>query len=111
MRRMATALALAGAAPAWAAGLGEDAPFAFRTPAERQILLMGEQTRLQFRIFEEGAGGQPDGPIVNYTFLSVTGNNNTVTITQDGSGTSLDRILNRRASGAGAPSILNGTTP
>ncbi|MGR3540485.1 MAG: hypothetical protein ACU0BS_03540 [Hasllibacter sp.] len=101
------ALALAPAPPALAAGLGEEAPYAFREPAQLQVLLMGEQTRLQFRLAEGSA--QPDVAAINYTFLNIVGDGNTVSVTQDGGGADFPgaRVLN----GLSAPTILNGTPP
>ncbi|WGH78132.1 hypothetical protein [Jannaschia ovalis] len=84
------AVSTAGGA-AWANGQGESRPFSFRSPSERQVLLMGEQTRLNFKVFERDtalSGGQaPSGQTGNSLSVTITGNgDNTISVTQDNTG-------------------------
>ncbi|PRY94771.1 hypothetical protein BCF33_0369 [Hasllibacter halocynthiae] len=82
-----SAVALPGAA--CANGFGEDRPWQFRTPAERQVLLQQEQTRLNFMIFEQsglgaaGLGGQTGNAIT----ISISGDgDNTIDVGQENTG-------------------------
>lgn len=85
----AAALLIAAAAPpALANGFGEDRPWQFRSPAERQILLQSEQTRLNFMTFGLGGGvAGAGGQTGNSTSITITGDgDNTIDLTQDNTG-------------------------
>ena len=77
---------------AWANGPGENRPYSFRSPSERQILLLGEQTRLNFKVFERDTNGlpsaeAPSGQTGNSLSVIITGNgDNTISVTQDNTG-------------------------
>lgn len=71
-------------------GLGESQSWDFRTPSERQILLLSEQTRLNFMAFNRegiGVGGTASGQTGNSLSIVITGDgDNTIDIGQDNTG-------------------------
>ncbi len=78
------------AGTASANGLSESGSWQFRTPAERQILLSGEQTRLNFKIYERSltaAGAAAGGQTGNLLSITINGNgDNTIDTGQDNNG-------------------------
>lgn len=77
--------------PALSNGFGEATGFQFRSPADRQILLLQEQTRLNFRnsnrVGVGGVGAQGIGQTGNQITITISGNgDNTITLDQDNSG-------------------------
>jgi hypothetical protein len=85
------ALGLISPAAAVANGLGEDRPYQFRTPNERQVLLNLERTRLELQGefpatgvgSAAGLGTQQTG---NATTITINSSGNTITVDQDNSG-------------------------
>ncbi|MEX3313501.1 hypothetical protein [Sulfitobacter sp. PS-8MA] len=84
-------------------GFEESGSWAFRTPAERQILLQGEQTRLNYMIFDfnqrsagaAGAGGQ----IGNSLSIIINGDgDNVIDTSQDNTG---DQSVQEATGGGG----------
>ena len=71
-------------------GLTEARPWQFRSPSERQILLSGEQTRLNFKIFERSqaaAGAAAGGQTGNSLSITINGDgDNTIDTGQDNNG-------------------------
>ncbi|WP_394155138.1 hypothetical protein [Loktanella salsilacus] len=93
MSRFLTATCVAfGALPGFvfANGLGEGRPWDFRTPSEQQILLLGEQTRLNFLAYDRdsvAAGAAASGQTGNSLSIVITGSGNNVIDTgQDNNG-------------------------
>jgi hypothetical protein len=74
----------------FANGLGEGRPWDFRTPSEQQILLLGEQTRLNFLAYDResvAAGAAASGQTGNSLSIVITGSGDNVIDTgQDNSG-------------------------
>ena len=70
-------------------GLGEGRPFQFRSDTQRQVLLALERTHLELLGLLGGTGGGVgggSGQTGNAVSINVSGNNNTITVTQDNSG-------------------------
>jgi hypothetical protein len=64
---------------ALANGVSEARSYQFRSPSERQVLLSGEQIRLNFKSFErEGLGGNQGGQTGNSLSIAITGNGDNV---------------------------------
>lgn len=103
-----SAIFVTGAASA--NGFGESTSFQFRTPAERQILLQGEQTRLNFKAFENAgtsASASSGGQTGNSLNITISGNgDNTIDVGQDNTG---DQTI--QESEGGSSNTIGGATP
>jgi hypothetical protein len=100
---------MAFAAPATANGYGEDAPWQFRTPAEKQVLLNQEQLRLQFQQTDRGVGSQYGiQQTGNATNITVHGDGNSINVDQTNDGSqSAQHTEDGSHSSAFNPSCLN----
>ncbi|WP_458790383.1 hypothetical protein [Yoonia sp. MH D7] len=91
----------------FANGLSESQPWDFRTPSERQILLLSEQTRLNYMSFNResvGAGAAASGQTGNSLSIVITGDgNNTIDTGQDNTG---DQTI-QEGSGAAVNTLTN----
>ena len=83
----ASVIGAASIGPAFANGAGENTPWQFRTPSERQVLLNEEMERLSL---DKGLGvGSSSGlgtQTGNAISVTVSGSNNTVTLDTTNSG-------------------------
>ncbi|MBM2576776.1 hypothetical protein JQC91_10720 [Jannaschia sp. Os4] len=79
---------LLAAGPVAANGLGEQRGWQFRSPSDRQILLQGEQTRLNYMVFEQSTSAAPGlgGQTGNTVVIDIGGSGNTIDLSQDNSG-------------------------
>jgi hypothetical protein len=94
MSRLSNLIAISAiftAGVASANGFGESVSFQFRSPAERQILLQGEQTRLNYKVYEDSrdaaAAAASGGQTGNSLSITISGNgDNTIDVGQDNTG-------------------------
>ena len=85
---LALLMAITGGVGAQANGFGEAQGFQFRSPAERQTLILQEQVRLQFRqdVSASALGGQGIGQTGNQTTININGNDNNILLEQNNNG-------------------------
>ena len=100
---------LALVVPATANGYGEDAPWQFRTPSEKQVLLNQEQLRAQFKQTDKGVGSQFGiQQTGNTTSITIKGDGNTIDVGQTNDGSqSAQHTDGGSHSSAFNPSCLN----
>jgi len=86
---LAATVFVAGASPVLANGFGEERPYQFRSPTERNVALIGENTRLSFETQSRGVGSTQGlgGQTGNSLTINISGNgDNVIDVDQDNSG-------------------------
>ena len=86
-------LCVFGASSALANGFGEERPYAFRSPSEKNVLFNGENIRLNFKTQDKGVGSSQG-------LGTQTGNSLSITIEGDG-----DNVINTGQDNSGDQTV------